>query len=87
MKITLGELRRIIREQVGTMVYIHNAGFGGGMGISTLNKSKDLPPPGLGDEGEQEKQKHDEEQQEEQPGTEKWTQWTLRAGQRSGEHK
>jgi hypothetical protein len=84
MKITLRELRRIIREQVGTMVYIHNAGFGGGMGVSTLRKHKDLPPPGLGGEGEQEKQEHDEEQQQEEPSTgAEWAQWTLRARERT----
>ena len=82
MKITIRELRKIIREQVGTMVYIHNAGFGGGAGISIMSKSKDLPPPGLGGEGEQEKEEHDEEQQEEPTGTE-WSQWTLRARERS----
>jgi len=84
MKITLGKLRKIIREQVGTMVYIHNAGFGGGMGVSTLRKHKDLPPPGLGGEGEQEKEEHDEEQQEE-PSRPEWSQWTLRAGERSSD--
>lgn len=82
MKITLRELRKIIREQVGTMVFIHNAGFGGGMGVGTLRKNKDLPPPGLGGEGEQEKEEHDEEQQQEEPNRPEWKQWTLRARER-----
>ena len=75
MKIKLSELRRIIREQVGTMVYIHNAGFGGQGGVSRLTRHKELPPPGLGDEGEEEKQSHEQEEQEE-------FQWTVRARER-----
>ena len=71
MKITLRELRRIIREQVGTMVYIHNAGFGTGEGsVSGLKRHKDQPTPGLGDEGEEELETHDEEQEK--------PEWTVR---------
>ena len=41
MKISLNELRRIIREEVATMVFIHNAGFGGmgGVGNAQINKN------------------------------------------------
>jgi len=74
MKITLHELRRIIREQVGTIVFIRNAGFGGEGGVSSLKKYKDLPPSGLGDEGEEEQEKHGEEQEK--------PQWTVRVRDR-----
>ena len=74
MKISLEELRRIIREQVGRMYTIDNAGFGGMGGIGQLKRHKNQQPPGLGDEGEQE-QKHDEEEQEE-------FQWTVHTRQR-----
>ena len=75
MRLTLKELRAIIREQVGTMVFVHNAGFGGSGGISRPARSNDLPPPGLGDEGEEEQQTHEQEEQEE-------FQWTVGARQR-----
>ena len=75
MKIRLSELRRIIREQVGTMVFVHNAGFGGMGGVSRLISNKEVPPPGLGDEGEEEQQSHEQEEQEE-------FQWTVGARQR-----
>jgi len=70
MKITLSELRRIIREEVGTMVFIHNAGFGGMGGVSNLQRNKNVPVPGLGDEGEEEQETHGEEQEK--------PQWTVR---------
>ena len=70
MRISLRALRSIIREQLGTMTFIYNAGFGAGTGgISGLKRHKEEPPPGLGDEGEQEKQKNGEEQEK--------SQWTV----------
>lgn len=75
MKITLGELRRLIREQVGTMVFIHNAGFGGMGGVSNLQRNKNVPVPGLGDEEEQEIETHGEEQEK--------PQWTVRVRNRN----
>jgi hypothetical protein len=75
MKMTLGELRKIIREQVGTMVYVHNAGFGGMGGVSALKRHKDVPPPGLGDEGDEEQETHGEEQEK--------PQWTVRVRDRA----
>lgn len=74
MKITLSELRRIIREEVGTMVFIHNAGFGGTGGVSNLQRNKNVPVPGLGDEGEEELETHGEEQEK--------PQWTVRVRDR-----
>lgn len=75
MKITLSELRRIIREEVGTMVFIHNAGFGGMGGVSNLQRNKNVPVPGLGDEGEEEQETHGEEQEK--------PQWTVRVRDRN----
>ena len=60
MKIKLSELRKIIREEVGRMYTIDNAGFGTGQGgVSGLKRHKELPPPGLGDEGEEEQETHE----------------------------
>jgi hypothetical protein len=75
MKMKLSELKRIIREQIGRMYTIDNAGFGGMGGVSRMTRHKELPPPGLGDEGEEEKQSHEQEEQEE-------FQWTVGARQR-----
>lgn len=74
MKITLRELRKLIREEVGTMVFIHNAGFGGMGGVSMLQRNKNVPVPGLGDEEEQELETHGEEQEK--------SQWTVRVADR-----
>jgi hypothetical protein len=71
MKIRLSKLRQLIREQLGTMVFVHNAGFGGGGGISNMKQHKDAPAPGLGDEEEQEKEEDGKEQEK--------SQWTVRA--------
>lgn len=61
----------MIREEIGRMYTIDNAGFGTGLGgISGLKRHKDLPPPGLGDEGEEELETHGEEQEK--------PQWTVR---------
>lgn len=76
MKLTISELRAIIREQIGRMYTIDNAGFGGVGGVSRLTRHKELPPPGLGDEGEEEKQSHEQEEQEDE------FQWTVGARQR-----
>jgi hypothetical protein len=75
MKISVEKLRSIIREQIGRMYTIDNAGFGGMGGVSRLMRHKEVPPPGLGDEGEEEKQSHEQEEQEE-------FQWTVGARQR-----
>jgi hypothetical protein len=74
MKISLEQLRNIIREHIGRMYTIDNAGFGGMGGVSQLKRHKEQPPPGLGDEGEEE-QKYGKEEQEE-------FQWTVGARQR-----
>ena len=75
MRIRLGELRKIIREEVGTMIFVRDAGFGTGEGgISGMRRHKEQPPPGLGDEGEQEKIEDGEEQEE--------FQWTVGARDR-----
>ena len=73
MKITISELRRIIREEVGRMYTIDNAGFGGMGGASMLQRNKNVPLPGLGDEGEEEKE-YGEEQEK--------PQWTVRVRDR-----
>lgn len=73
MKLSVNELRRIIREQIGRMYTIDNAGFGGMGGISRLTRHKELPPPGLGEEGEEEQKEHEQEKEE--------FQWTVRARQ------
>jgi len=58
------------------MVYIRNAGFGTGEGgVSGLKRHKDQPPPGLGDEGEEELETHGEEQEK--------PQWTVRVRDRA----
>jgi hypothetical protein len=70
VKIKLHDLRRIIREEVGTMVFVHNAGFGGMGGVSRLTRHKEIPPPFLGDEeGIDQEGEYEEE--------EKWSQWTV----------
>lgn len=74
MKISISELRRIIREEVGRMYTIDNAGFGGMGGVSTLQRNKNVPVPGLGDEEEQELETHGEEQEK--------SQWTVRVADR-----
>jgi hypothetical protein len=72
MRITLRELRRIIREQVGAMVYLYNAGYGSGEGgISSPKSRREKLPPGLGDEGEEEQEEHGKEQEK--------SQWAVRA--------
>jgi hypothetical protein len=74
MKISLSELRRIIREEVGRMYTIDNAGFGGMGGASLAQRNKNVPLPGLGDEGEEEQETHGEEQEK--------PQWTVRVRNR-----
>lgn len=75
MKISLRELRRIIREHIGRMYTIDNAGFGGMGGVSMLQRNKNVPLPGLGDEGEEELETHGEEQEK--------PQWTVRVRDRN----
>jgi hypothetical protein len=75
MKITINELRKIIREEVGRMYTIDNAGFGGMGGVSTMQRNKNVPLPGLGDEGEEEQETHGEEQEK--------PQWTVRVRNRN----
>ena len=74
MKFSLSELRRIIREQVATMVFVHPT-IGGMGGVSGLKRHKEQSPPGLGDEGEQEQELYDDKEQEE-------FQWTVGARER-----
>lgn len=75
MILRISRLRRMIREEIGRMYTIDNAGFGTGEGgISGLKRHKDLPPPGLGDEGEEELETHGEEQEK--------PQWTVRVRDR-----
>ena len=74
MKITISELRKIIREEVGRMYTIDNAGFGGMGGASTMQRNKNVPLPGLGDEGEEEQETHGKEQEK--------SQWTIRVRNR-----
>lgn len=75
MKIGINQLRRIIQEEIGKMYTITNAGFGTGEGgVSGLKRHKELPPPGLGDEGEEELDTHGEEQEK--------PQWTVRVRDR-----
>ena len=74
MKITIRELRKLIREEVGTMVFIHNAGFGGMGGLSSMRQNKNASIDRLGDEGEEELETHGEEQEK--------SQWTVRVRNR-----
>lgn len=74
MKISLSELRKIIREEVGRMYTIDNAGFGGMGGASTSSRNKNVPLPGLGDEGDEELETHGKEQEK--------PQWTVRVRDR-----
>jgi hypothetical protein len=74
MRIKLSELRRIIKEEIGRMYTIDNAGFGGMGGVSMLQRNKNVPLPGLGDEGEEELETHGEEQEK--------PQWTVRVRDR-----
>ena len=74
MKMALSELREFIREQIGRMYTIDNAGFGGMGGVSTMQRNKNVPLPGLGDEGEEEQETHGEEQEK--------PQWTVRVRDR-----
>lgn len=56
------------------MYTIDNAGFGGMGGVSMLQRNKNVPVPGLGDEEEQELETHGEEQEK--------SQWTVRVTDR-----
>lgn len=67
MRLTLGELRTWIREEVERNMR-WSAGFFVGGGISGSDKGIVPPPPGLGDEEEQDIDNSDyEEQQKNQP--------------------
>lgn len=66
MKLTLGKLRRLIFEEVERMVR-RSAGFGGGSGVGGRSRgSVELPPLGLGDEEQQEEERHGKEQEKSQ---------------------
>ena len=68
MKINLDVLRKFISEEVDRLVR-RSAGFGGSAGIAGRGRgSVELPPLGLGDEAEQEKEKerYGKEQEKEQ---------------------
>jgi len=56
------------------MYTIDNAGFGGMGGASMLQRNKNVPVPGLGDEEEQELETHGDEQEK--------SQWTVRVKDR-----
>ena len=63
MRITINELRKLIREEVDRLVR-RSAGFGGGAGLAGRARgSIEHQPIGLGDEEEQ--QENGKEQQEE----------------------
>ena len=74
MKISLNELRRIIREEVATMVFIHNAGFGGVGGVGNAQINKNDPIIGSDEEEDQEIKTYGQEQEK--------SQWTLRVRNR-----
>ena len=62
LRITIGELRLLIREQVDRLVR-RSAGFGGEAGIAGRGRgSIELPPISLGDEERQEEETHGEQQ-------------------------
>jgi len=67
MRIRLGDLKRFIAEEVDRMVR-RSAGFGGIAGIGGRGRgSAELPPLGLGDEGEeQEENQYGKEQEKSQ---------------------
>lgn len=67
MIITLGELKRIIAEEVDRAVR-RSAGFGGIAGIAGRGRgSAEIPPTGLGDEQQQqEEERYGKEQQKNQ---------------------
>jgi hypothetical protein len=69
MRIRLSELRKLVAEEVDRLVR-NSAGFGGIAGIAGRGRgSAELPPLGLGDEEEQEKERYGKEQEEEQFAT------------------
>ena len=78
VKLTLKELKSIIHEEVDRLVR-NSAGFYS-VGIGFPSKDMELPPPGLGDEGgeekETEKERYVKNQKEKQP------QWIARADSR-----
>jgi hypothetical protein len=66
MKIKLGDLRRLIREEVDRAVR-RSAGFGGIAGIGGRGRgSAELPPQNLGDEEQQEEERYGKEQEKSQ---------------------
>ena len=74
MRIKLSELRKLVAEEVDRLVR-NSAGFGGIAGIAGRGRgSAELPPLGLGDEKEQEKERYGKEQEEAQftPRVEKY---------------
>ena len=76
MKITIGELKKLISEEVERNMRWSAGMFMGG-GISKSNKGVVEPPPGLGDESETEDTEKDY-------GKEKPTQFTARQARRQG---
>lgn len=75
LRMTLGELRRLIREGLDTEMR-NMAGFFGGGGISKSDAAVEEPVPGLGDEDTE-----DTEQTDRKYGKEKPTQRGARFGQ------
>jgi len=65
MRITINELRNIIREEV-FRTYLRSAGFGGSAGLSSSGAGGSIehPPIGLGDEEEQQENGEEYEQEE-----------------------
>jgi hypothetical protein len=67
MNRTLQYLKELIREEVGSLVYLKSAGFGGSAGIAGRGRgSGELPPLGLGDEEQQEEEIYGKEQKKSQ---------------------
>lgn len=67
MSRTLQHLRELIREEVGSLVYLKSAGFGGSTGVAGRGRgSGELPPLGLGDEEQQEEEIYGKEQEKSQ---------------------
>jgi hypothetical protein len=80
VKLTIKKLRELIREEVGSLVYIYQKGFGNMGGSAHPNKAADPHPVILGDEEEIEKEKeHGKE--------EKYTQFAARVDKRNNRQR
>ena len=76
MKISLNLLKQLIREEVMRSMI---PGFYGGGGVSGMKRHKEVPPPDLGDETEQDREEDGKEQEK--------SQWAVRVRNKPGQRR